>query len=533
MHDTKARPSPLPVEPTRRAVLGSALATAVGGLLPAGQVMAASTAAPAAGNDTVVIAIDADSANLDASTGNSGESKYTAWQIFDSLYRLNDKGGIEPSLASGYEKSADGLEYRFQLNTGIKFHDGSPFSSEDVKFSLERVLDPATKSARRPNFVQLIKSVEAPNPTTVVFKLTKPDGIFINKIANYLFIVPKKHVQGLASPEDFKRAPIGTGPYRFVERTIGRSITLERFDDYAGSRPGVRRLVFRVIPEASSRVNALLAGEVDLAVGLPSPDVARLKATPNLAVQLAAEGNPRFIRLYSNVPGTPLSNPKVRLALTYAVDREAIIKSVLNGIGEPMPTILSRYYPIGVDPQLKPRPYDPARAKALLREAGYPNGFELALNASSTRYPKEIPVAVATYWSAIGVKTKVQLLDAGVFNRIENNHLGGPASITECNNALFDPAHVYTNVVQTGSTWSDYSNAEVDRLLDKVEPISDLQARDEIFRQITRILYEDGQAIPITEIYGVFGKKSRLDWTPRNGIAWLSFRTLAWRDSVA
>jgi peptide/nickel transport system substrate-binding protein len=481
---------------------------------------------PAVDADTVVFAIGRDIAMLDAQVDNTGNSDRYHWQMYDGLYTFDKKGNLTPQIATGVKTSADGLEYRFTLRTGVKCHNGATLTSKDAKFAFDRILDPAVKSTRRPYFADFIETVSAPDPQTLVVKLKKPDVVFLNKVAAFVPLIPMEYTQSLPTPEAFARAPVGCGPYKLVEQKIGQSVELARFDDYYGAKPGIRRLIFKVVPEASSRVNALLAGEVDMADGIAPSDVARLKQSGGVDVVAVPMGSPLHVRLYANVPGTPLANPKVRLALNYAVDVDAIIKNVMHGIGKPLTTFISSYYPLGVDPALKPYGYDPARAKRLLAEAGYPNGFETTLLTPAS-YPKDVTEAVAAYWSAVGVKAKVTILDYPAWNRLNNTHKSGPMTVMQYSNALYDPITPIQGTASKDGTWSDYYNPQVEALIEKTATTGGIAERDKLFREIGLLLREDGHAVLISELFSVFAKDPSIVWEPQYGYSFYDLRTLS------
>lgn len=483
---------------------------------------------PAVDRDTVVMAIGKEIGSLDALVVATGDSQRYGWQVFDTLYAFDKKGNMVPSLAESYSLSQDQLEYKFKLRSGVKFHNGDVMTSADVKYSMERVLDPATKSTRRPNFAPVVAGVDAPDEHTVVFRLKEPDGAFLNKLAGYLFVVPKKYTESLPNPEAFGRQPIGTGPFKFVEQKIGQHVILERFDDYFGAKPRIKRLVFKLVPEPISRVNALLTGEVDISDLLPASEIARLRETAGIDVMPTPIGSPLAVRLYSNDPQSPLSKRDVRLALNYAIDANAIIKNVLHGAGKPLSSYISSFYPYGADPALKPYGYNPAKARELLKKAGYPNGFELGLYSASDM-PKEVAETVAAYWSVIGVKAKVQRLDYAAWSRLNNTHKSGPATIMQFSNAIYDPIHPVYGAAAKNGTWSDYYNPEVEALIEKSAGVADREGRDKIFKQIGHRLNEDAHAVLISELYYVFGKNADIQWEPQVGIAWYNLRDIGWK----
>ena len=483
---------------------------------------------PAVDKDTVVMAIGKDIGSMDVQQVTTGDSQRYAWQMFDALYAFDKKGNLIPRLATGYTISDDKLTYRFALRPDVKFHNGDAMTSADVKYSLERILDPATRSTRRPNFLPIVAGVDAPDDRTVVFRLKEPDGAFLNKVAGFLYVVPKKYTESVGGTEGFSRAPVGTGPFKFVEQKVGQQVVLERFDDYFGPKPKIKRLVFKFISEPTSRVNALLAGEVDVADLLPTNAIERLKQTPGIDVAPTPIGSPLGVKLYANDPTSPLSKRDVRLALQYAIDADAIIKSVFNGAGKPLGTYLSVFYPYGVDPELKPYPYDPKKARDLLKQAGYPNGFELTLNSGSDM-PKELGDTLAAYWGAVGVKTKLNRMDYTAWIRAHNVHKSGPATISQFSNAIYDPIHVYYGSAAKDGSWSDYYNPDVEALIEEVSKIPDAVGRDKVFRKIGRLLHDDGYYVLITELYYVFGKNSNLQWEPQTGISWYNLREFSWK----
>jgi peptide/nickel transport system substrate-binding protein len=505
-----------------------AAAAIVAGVMLAATPAAAVNGKPAVDRDTVVFAIAGDIGNLDAQVASTGDSHRYALTLNDTLYGFDAGGRLEPRLATGVKISDDGLRYTFTLRRDVKFHNGAPMTAKDVKYSIERIVKPETKSTRRPNFAPVFEAATTPDDYTVVMQLKKPDGAFLNKVAGYLFIVPKDYTESLPSPEAFAKAPVGAGPYRFVEHKIGQSMEVVRFDEYWGRKAPVKRIVYRVIPEPASRVNALLAGEVDLADAVQAADVARLRENAGLGVSSVKIGSPLMIRLYSITPGTPLANPKVRQALNYGVDIAAIIKSVLHGIGEPMATLVSSVYPYGNDPAVKPYPYDPARARKLLAEAGYPSGFDTEIYSASVM-PKEVTEAVVAYWSQIGVRAKIKFIDYAAWARLDNTHAGGPMSVTRFPNAIYDPSHPIGGSAVKAGSWSDYYNPEVEALFAESEGVADREARDRIFRRIVRILHDDAQTVPITELFITFGHDSRLKWEQPPGSGYYNLREIAWK----
>ena len=483
---------------------------------------------PAVDKNTLVVALSAEPGNLDPQVAPSVDSAKYAWNVFDTLYGFDRTGQLVPRLATAYRISDDGLTYTFTLRAGVKFQNGDAFTSADVKYSLERVLAPATKSTRRPYFVNTVESVSTPDAHTVVFKLSQRDGAFLNKIAGYLYIVPQKYTESLPNPEAFALAPIGTGPYRVASHTVGQSLVLTRFDGFWGTKPGIETIRYRFIAEPSSRVSALLNGEVDLSTDVSASDAERLRSDNKVAVVSVPGGSPLHVRIYSKDPSSPFSKRDVRLALNYAIDRDAIIKSVFRGAAAPLASTIPSSYPYGSNPALKPYPYDPAKARKLLADAGYPKGFDTSVYCAAA-FPRTLCEAVAAYWSQIGVRAQIKVVDYVAFNRINNVHQSGPLAFSEFGNAIYDPIHVIGGSVAKDGTWSDYYNPQVQALIDKVGGESDRGKRDALFRQILALTHDDGEAVLIAELRLNYLKDPSLDWQPQSAGWNLEFRSAVWK----
>lgn len=483
---------------------------------------------PARDKDTLVVATGRGIDNLDASVTATADSQRYAWQIYDTLYQFDRRGQMHPSLATAVEIAPDAKTYTFTLRKGVKFHNGDVMTAEDVAFSMQRMLDPETKSTRRPYFATIVDAVETPAEDKVIFKLKKPDGAFLNKMAAFLYVLPKKYIVGLGSPAAFSASPVGTGPYRFEKQQIGQTLDLVRFEQFWGEKPAIQRLHFRLIPEDSSRVNALLTGEVDFIDAVPPRDSKRLKATKGLTVVDAPVASPLHIRLYANRPELPIHDVRVRQALNYAINKQAIIDSVLHGVGEPMASYISKYYPYGNDETLKPYPYDPGKAKQLLKEAGYQNGFKTSLY-SYPGMPKELPEVLAAFWQQIGIQTEIKPLAYSAWSRLNNTHQTDPMTVMQFANAMYDPAHPVNGAFIKAGTWSDYYNPEVERLFAEAEGVTDPVKRGQLFKGIDRIIHEDAGAVFISELFYSFSHKSILEWHAQLGDGYFNFRTARWK----
>jgi len=484
---------------------------------------------PAVDKQTLVVALASGPGSLDPQVAASIDSAKYAWNVFDTLYGFDVKGNLEPRLATAYKISDDGLIFTFTIRKGVKFHNGDSMTARDVKYSLDRILDPVTKSTRRPFFVNVVESVQAPDDSTVVIRLHKKDGAFLNKVAGYLYIVPEAYTRGLGVPEAFARQPVGTGPYRIVSHQIGQSLELQRFAQFWGTAPKVDKIVLRFVPEASSRVNALLAGEVDLATDIAPTEVERLQGNPGLHAVSVPGGSPVYVRIYANDPKTPLGKPQVRLALNHAIDKDALIKSVYRGRAAPLRSHIPDSYPSDPNKGLQSFKYDPVLARKLLSEAGFPQGFSTSLMCTTPTFERAFCEAIASYWAQVGVKTQIRLIDSTASNRLNNTHQSGPLFLSHFGNAIYDPIHVVGGSMAKDGTWADYDNPAVQALIEKVEGVNDPKQRTEIFNQLLKLARDDGEAVLIAEPQLNYVTDSALQWQPQIAGWSLNFRQVAWK----
>ncbi len=397
-------------------------ATAIAVLALAGT----SLSAPAHAQKTLVIGIQADPTGLDPEAVLNNTSGFVMATIYDSLVRY--KPGtvdVEPALAQSWDVTPDGLTYTFHLRKGVKFQDGSPFNAKTYVQGLNRLLDKNDpdsifKTGPVEGYIdttyEQLASYRAVDDDTVEFKLKTAYAPFITNLAmvwNGVVSPAAAHQYG----KDFRNHPTGTGPFIFKEWRPGDQIVLDANPNYWGGKPKVDRIVFKEYPDPQAGLLALKRGDVQILGDLSSQAVPALKGDPNVVLMtqpgLAVSG----IGLPTDTK--PFNDKRVRQALNYAIDREAIDKSLYQGLAEPMTSPLpsSQW---GFDSSLKGYSYDPAKAKELLKEAGYPNGFKaefLSYNSARGYNPAgaELAVAVQGYLKKVGVETEIQKLEIGAF----------------------------------------------------------------------------------------------------------------------
>jgi peptide/nickel transport system substrate-binding protein len=325
-----------------------------------------------------------------------------------TLVAFDTQGKIEPLLATSWETSKDGLTLSFKLRQGVKFHDGTPFNADAVAYSLDRLISGKVKVRIGAGFKSM-KSIEAVDPSTVAVHLKHPDPNLLPNLSTTMASI----FSPTSATKDGNTAtnivhPVGTGPYQFTRWTKGSEVVYTRVEDYWGQKPYYKTVSFKIIPEANSREAGLLAGQLDVIMNPPVTDLTSL--SQNSAVKLLKAPSDRSIFIAINTTKPPFDNAKVRQALNYAVDKDAIIKNVMFGAVNPMdsafPSSLTGYCKVGA------YKYDPDKAKQLLSEAGVKN-LKITLGSPTGRYIQDIQFAqaVSGYLRKVGIEANVRTMD--------------------------------------------------------------------------------------------------------------------------
>ncbi len=472
----------------------------------------------ATSQDTLITARGGDSAALDAAIVTDGESIKVTQQMFEGL--LDYKPGtteVQPKLAESYEVTPDGLTYTFKLKQGVKFSDGTDFNADAVVFNFNRWSDPKSEfkfegdsfdyydSMFGPDGSRVIKEVTAVDASTVKFVLNKPQAPFLQNIAMPSF--------GIGSPtaikekkDKFKSEPVGTGPFVFKEWQRNDSITLEKNPTYwQQGLPKLNKVVFKVIPDNSARLTALQNGEIDLMEGVNPDDLKTLEGNADLQKIVRASFNVGYLGF--NTKKAPFDNPKVRQALSYAVNKDAIIQAFYGGLAEkatnPMPPST-----LGYNKDVQDYPYDLEKAKSLLAEAGYANGLpnEMIFYAMPVARPympdgKKVAEAIQADFAKIGVKTKIEspewatyLDDVKKGDKEDLFMLGWTGDNGDPDNFLFTLLH---KDAIGSNNYSFYSNEEVNKLLSEGQSETDNAKREELYKQAQVLIKQDAPWIPL------------------------------------
>ena len=448
--------------------------------------------------ETFRIAIGVDPDTMDPVQGTTTTVDNVIDYMAETLVGIDREGELVPVLATDWETSEDGLAVTFSLREGVTFHDGTPFDAEAVAWNLERLLDPEVRVARRGPYT-VIESVDVVDPSTVRLNLSAPAPYLVGALTQTTAaMLSPASVEAEGNTYANVTRPVGTGPYTFTSRSLGENVVVERFEDYWGEAPYYDRTVFQIVPEATTRESLLLAGQVDMIILPPASDIPALEANPRTEVVLGPSDRTIFIVINTQDPA--LSDPRVRQALNYAVDKEAIVQGILFGAADvmdaPMAPSLFGYAPIGA------YEYDPERARELLAEAGVePGELTLDFMAPTGRYVQDFPAAqaIANFLREVGVDARVRTMDWPTYvgtmvQPLEQNttqlHLLGWAP------AYLDAAQQMEQFDSSqhppaGLATSFYENPEVDRLIEAAGRATDPERREELYAEVSQLIWED------------------------------------------
>jgi peptide/nickel transport system substrate-binding protein len=457
--------------------------------------------------NVLVVGQIAEPKSLDPSVDTAVNDFRILVNVYDGLVRYKDGTlQVEPALAKSWDISDDGLTYTFHLREGVKFQDGTPFNAEAVKFDFDRMLvkdSPYYDTGPFPLafFFSAVKETKVIDDMTVQFTLNAPYAPFLSNLAypTGLLISPaavKKY------GKDVGRHPVGTGPYKFVSWQSNTSVTLEKNADYWDGAPDLNRIIFRPITDANTRVAEMLSGGIDLMVEVPPDNVATFQKDANYKVY--EQAGPHLWFLILNAKDGPFKNKLMRQAVNYAVNKKALVNDVLQGTATvaagPTPPAFAWAY----DDKLQPYPYDPAKAKELIKQAGYdgiPVTFYVTQGGSGMLDPVPMGTAIQADLAAVGIKVNIQTFEWNTFLGKVNPGLdnkGTHVDMAEMAWMTNDPDTLPYLALRTGA-WPDkggfnsgyYSNPEVDKLLEEARTSTDQAKRAELYKKMQDIVHDD------------------------------------------
>ena len=460
-------------------------------------------AAPAQTGNTLVVGLVAEPVALDPAQVTDLNSNRVGRRVVETLVMFaDDSTQVVPGLAESWTISRDGLTYTFKLRKGITFHDGTPFNAAAVKFSIERQINPehpASKLGKYPfaaYFFGNVKAVEAMDDSTVRFVLKEPRASFLAILTAGAASVVSP-TAAMKAGQDYATTPVGTGPFKFVAWDRGQRVVLEKNPSYWRFPVKLDRVIFRPITDDQARLTELLTGALDLIVGTPPDFVDQLEKDPKVTLQRQVGAHVWYLGF--NNAKKPFDDRRVRQALNYAVNKEAIVRDVLKGTGAVAkgPVLPGTW---GDDVGLKPFPYDPARARQLLAEAGYPNGFSTTLWVPESGSGMQSPVAMSTViqsnLKAVGVTASLLTMEWGTYlaklrtKEQEMFALSWMAGSEDPDLVLYPLLHS-SQWTPVGPNRAMYKNPRFDEALTQARLTTDQAKRAELYREAQRLLHDD------------------------------------------
>jgi len=466
--------------------------------------------APAQADGKLTVALMQDPGSLDPV-----DTFVTFWSpmgtnIFDGLVWRGPDLKLVPGLAASWEELDDGLRLRFHLRQGVKFHNGEPFNAEAVKFTFDRLLgEVGAKGPQQFNY-RSIARVEVLDENTVDFHLKEHDPVLLTKLAGYgAMIVPPNYIREQGE-DNFNLKPVGTGAFKVVEYRPRIGLTMTANADYWAGAPKISELEFRFINEPATAVAELQAGRIDVATTVPVGMVSTLERSASASIVSAP--SPVVVALRFNTRDGITRDVRVRKAMIMAVDREAIISSILQGKAAEISSFQSALS-FGNDPDLKPYPYDPEAAKALLKDAGVKEGAPVQIDVRGTDATFiEVAQAVASYLQMVGINASIKPYEVNVLlNDIIPAGKTGEMYQWQWGGWTFDFDNTAIASYHTGEKWNPYdSDAEFDQKLLAQRSISDRAEREKALQAIARHAVEQAYEMNLYNVDAVFGVANRV-----------------------
>jgi peptide/nickel transport system substrate-binding protein len=462
------------------------------------------------GEKEISISQTYDIENLDPATITSVTDGQVAWNLYDSLMFVDLKTGeLSAGLAKEYSASEDGLTYTFKLHEGVQFHKGyGEMTSEDVKFTIDRILDPETQ-ARNAKFLKSIKEVRAVDPYTVEIELTQVDPLFLDNLAQYWTgIISKKAYE--EKGDDFKTDPIGTGPFVFDSWKPQTATILLKNPDWYRQEVKIDRVKLVPIPEPSTMYLAFENGDIDIIQVTDPQRLQQYSENENFQIARVPGYIVRFIGIHNEMK--PFDDVKVRQALMYGFDRETLINSVLEGLSQPATGPIPPNVK-GYESDVTTYPYDPEKAKALLAEAGYPNGFDVKMTIPNIDRFIIPSTTFQADMKKIGINVEIEIMETAAY--LEKTREGAFPLFSHSKGQTAVPDVVLSSLFHSdnkapGDNLTFYDNPDVDAWLEELSSTMDEAKRAELLSKIQKQLAEDVTYLFIDHEEQIFATSSRV-----------------------
>jgi peptide/nickel transport system substrate-binding protein len=485
----------------------------------------------------VSIGLQAPVTSIDPHYHNLSPNNGMLLHIFEPLIRRDPDMKLVPCLATSW-KALDDLTWEFKLRHDVRFHDGSPFTAEDVAFTLQRVPNVPNSPSSFATFTKPIVDVKVVDPYTIVFKTATPHVLLPSDMAA-VYIVSKKNGEH-ATTEDYNsgKAAIGTGPYKFKEYVPNSRIVLTANYGYWGGEQPWDLVTFKILTNPAARVAALLSGDVQMIENVPTSDFEQIAKDKRFKLEDKVSNRVIYAHLIQEsdkcppgvtdkagnpLPKNPFRDARVRKALSIAIDRDAIAQRIMEGKAVPAGQLLPDFF-FGTSKKIKPPKYDPQQAKKLLAEAGYPDGFALTIYGPNGRYINDVKIAqaIAQYYARIGIDAKVQTLPSSVYftraSKLEFGYmlLGWGTESGEQGSSLRSLLATHDPATGMGVTnRARYSNPALDKLIVEAMSTMDDKKREGLIQQAAELAMGDTALIPIHYEVSTWATAAGYRYTPR------------------
>lgn len=495
---SKSEPAPAPSAPA-----ASAGDATIGETTVSGDVVEVVEDANTKYQETITIGINADTLTNDVMNTSSVVDRSNSVIVFDTLIAMDTETmTVVPGLATEWKQVSD-TEWEFKLREGVKFHDGTDFTSEDAVFSIARgVVESQSK-----NKLNTVDHAEAIDEYTIKIVLTQMDPDIVYKLCDICCVMMSKDAFDSKPVEE--ACMIGTGPYMYTEYVAGSHFSFTRFDDFWGGAAKTKNIVIKYIPESSARLIALQTGEIDMCLEPPATDMHYVAEDPNLVLYQINGTNLRYV--WFNVNVEPFNNPLVRKAVAHAINREDILAMVYNGNATLIYNVMhpdSEYN----NPDAPYQEYDLEKAKALLTEAGYPNGFECDVYCTTANIQKSVATVIQAQLAAIGIKVNVNAVESAAFSSGAKKGGSFDFAVDGWGGHVMGPDYALRTVFHTdGTTRSNLNDPHVNELLDEGLSTADVEARKATYFELQD--YIMGEVCPWVPI-----AIERINWATKNTV---------------
>jgi peptide/nickel transport system substrate-binding protein len=462
----------------------------------------------AADNNTLVVSQGSDVLTLDPMLDTSPISINVFRNVFDALTRIDADGSVVPLLATSWKASEDTRTWEFTIRSNAKFHDGTPITAEDVVWNYKRLLGEARSPVR--TYVSKLTSVEVSAPNTVRFVLSEPFAPFDRQVS-LISIISKKAFEDIGAAK-FALAPVGSGPFKVVRWVKDDRVELAAFDDYWGGAPKIKTLIFKPVPSETTRAAALSSGELDVVPILPPALVASLSNRRGIRIEKVASNKVVYLGFDVNNPS--LKDVRIRQAVDFAIDRNALTARLLRGLGKPSGVVVAPVT-FGYAPDIEPTAFDPARAKELVAASGY-KGESIALQYPNNNlaFGEEVAQAIANYLGQAGIKISLQGMEYSAFFPLWANRKLNSMHLFAYGPSIMDADLIIGSLYDSSGRvyWTD---PKVDELAKQQRGERDKEKRRALIREI---LLLSRQALPYAPLYNeihAYGVQDRVKWIPR------------------